>query len=208
MVGMMSAYNREQVETFAMVQQYLKELSPRRLGWLKRRIRSYLEFRADVARFQKQHFAGLCTRKCFTSRMSACCGREGIVVFFADVVIEVLISAEAEIDRFFDVLRRDRGGVKCVYLTERGCLWRVKPIVCEMFLCAHARTAVLEKNEVLRVQWERLRQRNRRYTWPTRPVLFDELEAFFVEAGLDSPLMHFHHSPGLLRVKKLSGVAR
>jgi hypothetical protein len=32
-------------------------------------------------------------------------------------------------------------------------------------------------------------------------VLFDELEAFFIERQCRSSLMYFHNSPGLLRVK-------
>jgi hypothetical protein len=39
------------------------------------------------------------------------------------------------------------------------------------------------------------------YTWPSRPVLFDKLEELFIQEGFDSPIMYFHHSPGLLRLK-------
>jgi hypothetical protein len=70
-----------------------------------------------------------------------------------------------------------------------------------MFLCEHAKNLVLDNNKALKSQWETFRQRERRYTWPTRPVLFDELEDYFIEAGFDSPLMYFHRSPGLLRLK-------
>jgi len=68
----------------------------------------------------------------------------------------------------------------------------------------HAKDAVLEKDSNLRAQWEKLLFRERRYTWPSRPVLFDKLEELFIRAGFDSPLMYFHHSPGLLRVKNRS----
>jgi hypothetical protein len=148
-----------------------------------------------------QHFSAVCTRKCFTNQSSACCNKEGIVTFFADVVINVFLSSDREVNALLNVISRGAGGFKCVYLTENVCLWRLMPIVCEMFLCKHARDTVLENNNVLRTRWEKLRQRERRYTWPSRPVLFDKLEEFFIQGGLDSPLMYFHHSPGLLRVK-------
>ena len=196
-----SEYNRDQLEAHFMVRQYLRSLSRSRIGQVKRLVRPYLQFRADVAYFQRQHFSEICTQKCFTSQTSACCNREGIATFFADVAINVLLSSHREIDALLDILSQDRGGFKCIYLTEDGCLWRLKPIVCEMFLCKHAKDAVLENNDVLGTQWKKFRRRERRYTWPNRPVLFDKLEELFIRAGFDSPLMYFHHSPGLLRVK-------
>jgi len=198
----MSEYNQQQIEAFMMVRQYLEGLSRSRVGQTKRRIRNYMRFRADVAGFQALHFSEVCTHKCFTNQTSACCGREGIATFFADVVINVLLSSEGEIDAVLQALFTDRGGFKCVYLTEAGCVWRLKPIVCEMFLCRHAKETVLNANHVLRTRWENLRTRERRYTWPSRPVLFDELEELFIRLGYDSPLMYLHHSPGLLRVKE------
>jgi hypothetical protein len=165
-----------------------------------------MEFRADVARFQAKHFADTCSRKCFTSQTSACCGREGIITFFADVVINTLLSTDKETDKLLETIQRDTGGFNCVYLNESGCLWRVKPIVCEMFLCEHAKQNVLDGNNNLGQQWETLRRRERRYTWPNRPILFDDFEAFFIEAGFDSPLMYLHRSPGLLRLKAKYGL--
>ncbi len=188
-----------------MVRHYLRGLSRSRVGQMKGRIRNYMRFRADVADFQALHFSGICTRTCFISQTSACCGREGIATFFADVVINVLLSTGAEVDAVLQTLFDDRGGFKCVYLTEEGCVWRLKPIVCEMFLCRRAKEAVFSTNDALRNHWESLRHRERRYTWPSRPVLFDELEELFIRAGYDSPLMYLHHSPGLLRVKERSG---
>ena len=91
-----------------------------------------------------------------------------------------------------------------MYLIENGCLWHMKPIVCEMFLCKHAKDAVLEKDSSLRNQWEKLRRRERQYTSPGRPVLFDKLEELFIRTGFDSPLMYFHQSPGLFGVKNVS----
>ena len=179
-------------------------LSPSALGVLRTRIRDYLGFRNDVDSFLHRHFSGVCTRKCFQNHHSACCSREGITTFFADVVINVLMSPENEVEGLLQVLGLPNLGLKCVYLGKRGCLWRVKPIVCEMFLCEHARKRVFDKAPGRLEDWERLKRRERRYTWPNRPVLFDQLEAYFIEKGYDSSLMYCHNSPGLLRVKALA----
>ena len=196
-----SEYNRDQLEAIQMVRRHLGTLSRAQIEKLRHRIRPYLRFRKDVADFQEQYFSDVCTEKCFTSQTSACCGREGIATFFADVVMNVLLSREEEVEGLLQRLSQDTGGFKCVYLGEKGCLWRLKPIVCEMFLCEHAKDAVLGVDAALRDQWEELRRREKRYTWPSRPVLFDELEEIFIGTGCDSPLMYFHRSPGLLRIK-------
>ena len=196
-----SEYNRDQIEAHRMVRSYLEDLSPAEIDDLKNHTWSYLQFRSDVDRFQERHLSGICTAKCFTSLTSACCSREGIATFFADVVINALFSSPEELDSIFYTLSSDNTGFKCVYLTDRGCLWRIKPIVCEMFLCDHAKNALAEIDESLTVEWQILRDLEKEFTWPDRPVLFDDLEIFFMDAGFDSPLMYFHKSPGLLRVK-------
>jgi hypothetical protein len=43
--------------------------------------------------------------------------------------------------------------------------------------------------------------KEKQFTWPAKPILFDELEELFLQSGLQSPLMYCHLSPGLLRVK-------
>ena len=202
----MSEYNQQQIEAILMVRGHLSGLSASRLRRLRQKMSSYLEFRKDLSSFQKTHLAELCSQKCFTSRTSACCGREGIITFFADVVINVLLSTDGEIDTLLEALQRDTGGSNCVYLNEAGCIWHCKPIVCEMFLCDHAKGHLLAKNDTLVSQWEKLRQRERFYTWPDRLVLFDKLEDFFIRDGFDSPLMYMHRSPGLLRLKAKHGV--
>ena len=204
----MSEYNQQQKDAILMVRQYLSHLPFAKLRWLKQRIKSYVQFRKAVHSFQEEHFSGICSKKCFTSRASACCGREGIITFFADVVINVLLSTNGQTDTLLETLERDTGGFNCVYLNESGCLWLWKPIVCEMFLCDVAKKSVLAKSESLASQWSALRRRERTYTWPTRPVLFDELEGFFLDGGFDSPLMYLHKSPGLLRLKAKHGLVR
>lgn len=204
----MSEYNREQSEAIVLVRHHFRRLSASELAKLKRRIRNYLRFRKEVDRFLQRYFSEVCTQKCYQDHYSACCGREGITAFFADVVINVLMSPDKEIDRLLEVLSLPNLGMKCVYLGKRGCLWRIKPIVCEMFLCEHARKTVFDKDPLALKEWERLKRREKRYTWPNRPVLFDDLETCFIRAGYSSSLMYFHNSPGLLRVKSLAMTKR
>ena len=70
-----------------------------------------------------------------------------------------------------------------------------------MFLCENAKDEVFAKTPPAREKWEKLKEREKAFTWPDRPVLFDELERYFIDAGYSSPLMYMHNSPGLLRVK-------
>jgi hypothetical protein len=200
----MNGYNREQSEAIAMVAHHLKTRSSSERTRIKTRIKNYLQFRKEIDHFSQCHFSEICTQKCYQDHHSECCNREGITTFFADVVINVLMSSDQEIDRLLQILSPPNLGLKCVYLGNRGCLWRIKPIVCEMFLCEYARNSAFDRNPNAPRQWERLRRREKRYTWPSRPVLFDELETYFIRAGYTSGLMYFHNSPGLLRVKSLS----
>lgn len=197
----LTEYNRDQLEALLMVQRRLRGLPASDLAELKAIIRPYLRFRAEVGAFQGNHLSEVCTEKCFADRTSACCGKEGIATFFADVVINSLLSSDEEMDSLLRVLSGDQAGFKCIYLGRNGCLWRLKPIVCEMFLCDHAKESLHLRGEDILRQWENLRVREKAFTWPDRPVLFDDLEERFIKAGLESPLMYFHRSPGLLRVK-------
>jgi hypothetical protein len=103
-------------------------------------------------------------------------------------------------------LENDPGGFKCVYLGKKGCLWRLKPIVCEMFLCDRAKAALLHKDSALDVRWQGLLLKEKQFNWPDKPILFDDLEELFLQAGLKSPLMYCHLSPGLRRIKAQSRV--
>ena len=52
-----------------------------------------------------------------------------------------------------------------------------------------AKDAVFENNDVLRTQWKKFCRRERQYTWPSRPVLFDKLEEVFIRGdGLLPPV--------------------
>ena len=205
---MMSDYNREQLETILLVRNHFETLEPSEKARLKKKIDRYLQFRDDVDQFLQHHFSDLCTKKCYQDNYSACCNRDGITTFFADIVINVLESSQKETDRLIKALSFSSLGLKCVYLGQEGCLWRVKPIVCQMFLCEQARKAVFGPDPGLLKEWQGLQRREKKYTWPDRPVLFDSLEAYFIRAGHTSSLMYLHNSPGLLRVKHMAATKK
>ncbi len=204
----MDEYNREQTDALSMARRRLADLSVSRKQELEASIAPYLAFREEVDAFLSRCFQEVCTRACYESRLSACCSHEGIITFFADVVINALMSSERELNSLRDALHGYGEGrqLKCVYLGSNGCLWRVKPIVCEMFLCDRALKEAFENHPGANETWEALKERKKRFTWPDRPVLFDAIEKMFIEAGCESSLMYLHNSPGMLRVKKLAGL--
>ena len=202
---MMSEYNREQYTALQIVTQHLKDIDIlNHSGRLSTSLSDYLAFRRSIDEFLQSHFSSICHENCYRSQLSACCSREGIITFFADVVVNAKYSSPDEINRLFKVLLNPLSKVKCVYLGEYGCLWRIKPIVCTMFICDRAQNEVFGSDPDLRSQWETFERLKKRFTWPDRPVLFDDLERCFIEAGHKSSLMYLHNSPGLIRVKQES----
>ncbi|GBC60436.1 hypothetical protein DENIS_1388 [Desulfonema ishimotonii] len=200
----MNDYQKEQLETLRMVRQHLASVSETGREKLRAMISPYLGFRSEVADFSAAHFGETCTRNCYESKLSACCSKDGIITFFADVAVNVLMSGADALDTLEDVLQKPNTGFKCVYLGETGCLWQVKPIVCEMFLCDAAMRRASEADPACEAEWKALETRKKGFAWPDRPVVFDALERFFMDAGYRSPLMYLHNSPGLLRVKQKS----
>ena len=200
----MDEYQKEQYDALSMVKEHLAILTaPERLK-LDSAVEDYLLFRGEVNTFLNDHFSQICTQKCYKSRLSACCSREGIITFFADVVVNAIVSEKLQIETLLTVLKRTNEGFKCIYLGEKGCLWRIKPIVCEMFLCDQAIKAVFDEKPQAHEEWKSLEQERKLFTWPDKPVLFDKLESVFIDAGYNSSLMYMHNSPGLLRVKKIA----
>lgn len=197
-------YQQEQMKALDLVDRRIQALPQAERERLKALCAGYLQFLNEVDNFLDCHLKAVCTEKCYQSRLSACCSREGIITFFADVVINVLFSKPTQVQKLKSVLKGPGKEFKCVYLSDEGCLWHIKPIVCKMFLCDRAKETVFAGNDESRKAWEKLEQRRKRFTWPDRPVLFDDLERYFIEAGCQSPLMYMHNSPGLLRVKKKS----
>jgi len=198
----MNEYQIEQAETLDMACRHLGTMSPRERLAIVLQISDYLLFRDAADAFLREHFENRCTQKCYQSKVSACCSREGVITFFGDVVINALVSDQAEIEALAAVLQTPNTGFKCIYLGGQGCMWRIKPMVCEMFLCEQAKKEVFGLKPWAGELWKELKQREKLYRWPDRPVLFDDLERYFMAAGYSSPLMYLHNSPGLLRVKK------
>jgi len=200
----MSEYNRDQWEALLMVRHCLEGLPASETRRLRATVGPYLEFRSEVSRFQKEFLFEICTQACFSTRHSACCNRDGIATFFADVVINALLSSGEDLT-FLEQPWRMILVVSSVSTSARkACLWRLKPIVCEMFLCDRAKETVLGKDKNLSDRWEGLLRDEKQFTWPDKPILFDDLEQLFLQAGLKSSLMYCHLSPGLLRVKAQS----
>jgi hypothetical protein len=203
---MNSSYQVEQLETLGRVRMHLKAMPRAEHDRLRELAGAYMDFRSRMDAFLQRHFGDICSTTCYRSRVSACCSREGVVTFFADVVINLLHSGEDETDLLVNVLQTEHIGMKCVYLGEQGCLWRIKPIVCQMFLCDPAKARVFGNRPDLKAAWAECERERKRFTWPDRPVLFDRIEAHFIAAGCSSSLMYLHQSPGLLRVKRQAGL--
>lgn len=202
---MISEYNKDQLNTLKMVKEFIKSISPSERSAIKKKMKPYLEFRSKVLSFHDENLSDICTAKCFLSGESACCNRDGIATFFSDFVINIF-SADPDSLSYMEKRLLEKGNNKCVYLAEEGCLWHYKPIICEMFLCEHAKINMSVKGESVLKKWNQLKEEEKSFTWPDKPVLFDELEALFIKEGFDSPLMYFHKSPGLLRVKSRAGI--
>jgi hypothetical protein len=202
----MDDYNRQQREALGLARRALSAMPRGELQALLDSCAPYLDFRERTARFLARHFSRVCTLACYTDGRSACCQKEGIITFFADVAVNVLVSGDTAPDTLERVLDSPNTGQKCVYLGTNGCLWKIKPVVCEMFLCDSAKATVFSENTAAALEWEELQRLQKTYTWPDRPVLFNALEERFLALGLRSPLMYLHNSPGLLMVKKRAGL--
>ena len=193
-----TAWQAEQLDALRMVRRHLTLTGSDSLERLRASVANYLSFRRDLDAFLAAHFSHVCTRNCYANNKSACCGKDGIITFFAEVVINALVSTEEELDLLMDVLKQPNKGLKCVYLGTQGCQWNLRPVVCALFLCDPAEAEVFHSNAHLHTQWSLFKDRERTFKWPDRAVLFDDLEELFIAAGCRSPLMYCHASPGLL----------
>ncbi len=202
----LTPYQREQLDSLELSMSYLKGLTPKARAELDASIEPYLDFRVEVDVFLKMNFSRYCTHSCYTTQTSACCSRDGIITFWADVLINANASDPRQLDRLRHAIGNPLNRQKCIYLGPDGCLWRVRPLVCAMFLCDDALAMAFEGNSEAKRQWEELNHQAKGFRWPDRPVLFDQLEKHCIAAGVDSSLMYLHSSPGLLRVKRKAGL--
>lgn len=202
----MGEYNEDQLTSFRAITEACATLSTLEVQGLKESLGEYLRFREELDRFQAELVSTACKTMCFDTGMSACCGFESIFTFFADQVVNTLLSEPHEMQAIFSVLGRPNRTQRCVYLAGGGCLWRIRPISCAMFYCDKVKEEVLAASPEAAERWAGLRAREKEFTWPVKPVLFDDLEKFFMGLGVKSPHMYFHQSPGLLRLKRKSGL--
>jgi hypothetical protein len=202
----MDTYQTEQRTAFEMVRSILPALTAEIRQTLAESIDAYLAFRDSTNRFLRDHFADICNKSCYRNQLSACCSKNGIITFFADVVLNMLISDNDTLVRMAARLNAPIQSQKCLYLTAEGCLWTIRPIVCQMFLCDRAQNEVFSKTHLAAELWAELVEKKKSFTWPDRPILFDALESIFIDAGHTSPLMYLHNSPGLLRIKNAAGL--
>lgn len=204
----MNTYQKEHFDTFRLVMDYLAARPATERRYLLDLLEPYVDFRRRLDAFQQAHVAEFCTTQCYQTGLSACCSRDSIVVYFADVVVNCLHSSMSEIGKSIAVLERPNPGHRCIYLTPQGCRWRINPIVCGMFLCDGAEACILGDCAQTEKKWRAFENERLRYTWPDRPVVFDALEHRFIERGLFSELMHLNSSPGLLALKRKAGLLK
>ncbi len=203
----MSDYRQEQLESQNIVIRYFASASEAERDRLKRLCENYNDFRNKVRLFQERHLQAICTRACFQGQKSACCNKDGIITFFADLVVNALHAPPPKMTELIAALRTERDDLKCIYLGADGCRWYIKPIVCEMFLCDRALKGVKTTDPKAAATWQTLEAEAKGFRWPDRPVLFDRIESWFLAAGLCSPLMYLHNSPGLVRIKRKAGLS-
>jgi hypothetical protein len=199
-------YRVEQIYNQECIQTYFSQQGEEERMLIKEWCRDYIQFREEVAAFQSRYFHSLCNAACYQAKRSACCNKDGIITFFADLVVNAVVSEPEELTALVASLNEPRDDMKCIYLGQGGCRWRMKPIVCEMFLCDRAQQEVFGASAETAEVWDRLKKKALTFRWPDQPVLFDQIESRFMAAGVSSSLMYLHTSPGLIRIKRNVGL--
>jgi len=202
----MNAYQKEQMDALLQARQQLATLGTNARNKLIQAIQPYLKFRIELERFIDTHMGSLCTQACFESQTSACCSKDGIITFWADVVINACTCDSKDLDALAYAIKAPLYGHRCIYLGADGCLWKTRPLVCAMFVCDQVESEILARRAELHDQWNNYQQQAKAFRWPDKPVLFDRLERVFMDKGCRSPLMYMHTSPGLLRIKRKAGL--
>jgi hypothetical protein len=204
----MNAYQNEQFEALFEVRKQLLRMRASTKSQLDEEIQPYLDFRRRLEVFSGENLGKFCTQACFESQTSACCSKDGIITFWADVVINVICSTDEDLAALVKAIKNPAYPNKCIYLSAKGCLWKVRPLVCAMFVCDQVHRDVIDRSAELKAAWEMHRKSAKSFRWPDRPVLFDRLEAIFIDQGCQSPLMYINNSPGLLRIKQKAGLMK
>jgi hypothetical protein len=202
----MNDYQSEQWDTLNTALRAIAQLDRLEREALKEELRPYIDYRRKADLFLSAHFGPHCTQSCYENHLSACCSKDGIITFWADTVINALLSDQAEIADCARALSEPTYAHKCTYLGSMGCRWRMRPLMCAMFLCDSVISRVLIGNSELQGTWKTLRKAADDFRWPDKPVLFDRLETFFMHKGVHSPLMYINKTPGLLRIKQKAGL--
>lgn len=203
----MNEYLKEQWTALNQIKEWMDAARIFNHRALRDEILGYLEFRERLDRFTGHHFGDYCSRACFENQMSACCSKDGIVTFWADHVINAYTSGMGHADELLTVIGTPTYPDKCIYLGASGCVWRIRPLGCALFLCDGVQKDVFGADSSLKQAWDGFCTEAKGYRWPDRVVLFDRLEQVFMAAGCLSPLMYINTSPGLLRVKQRAGIA-
>ncbi|MGD9008176.1 MAG: hypothetical protein PVG41_09650 [Desulfobacteraceae bacterium] len=202
----LTPYQQEQLDALELAISYLKGLTPKARAALNASIEPYHDFRVEVDAFLEMNFSRYCTHSCYTTQTSACCSKDGIITFWADVLINTNASDRRQLEHLQHAISNPLNRKKCIYLGPGGCVWRVRPLVCAMFVCDDALAKAFKDNSEAERRWEEFKDQAKGYRWPDRPVLFDQLEKRCIAAGVDSSLMYLHSSPGLLQVKRRAGL--
>lgn len=197
----MSYYHRDQLESIRKTFEACERLDEESKNYLRKISIPYMEFRKELQEFNKKYFISYCQKACFENGRSACCGYESIIVFFADEVINYVFGGRDDFPIILEKLNRVKPSDHCVYLGDRGCLWTIRPISCAMFFCDDAKRKVFQVFSEAEKIWRELVKKEKSFTWPDKPVLFDLIEEFFIELGIKTGHMYFHNSPGLLKIK-------
>ena len=179
----MNDYQQEQWDALGQICSKIGSIDSIHSGELFLAIQSYVQFRNQLDNFLTQHFGQVCTRACFESRTSACCSKDGIIAFWADLVINAIHATQKEVDDLSASIQNPLYPHKCIYLGAQGCRWRIRPLGCALFLCDRVQDAVLKPCPDLRKRWEYFLVTGKSFRWPDRPVLFDKLEQVFMAAG-------------------------
>jgi hypothetical protein len=202
----MNDYQEEQWDALSKSREAICCFKPAEAGMLRDKIGPYLKFRRQLDIFHSVHLERHCVRSCYENHLSGCCSKDGIVTFWADVIINTLLCSQTQLDDLAVALTEPAYPQKCTYLGPKGCRWQLRPLMCALFLCDAVKTKAFVDDHAAETQWEALRSRANEFRWPDKPVLFDWLESHFLAKGIRSSLMYINTSPGLLRIKRKAGL--